>query len=269
LPVLAVAAIIGGGLNVYNNWDKVVQNPWSAIGYAVTGAAAGAVSIANPGLAKTIAAAGNIATDIATGNTPNFSNPGDVVGYALNTTLGAFSVAGAGSLAKMGYKAIKPLTKEALSGVNFGETALDAMYVEWENEWLRYVDEFVVTANRPPNYMLHSSLGLGSTGVKLGVSMHEHHSYPKYLGGDPKQHTTTMTATDHKNLHKDMNDFMRQQTDAKGNHMRPQRGNNKYKIQKNFTTQQREQALKDFYRGPGAKYKRAAKDFFKQVSRLR
>lgn len=49
-----------------------------------------------------------------------------------------------------------------------------------------------------------------------------------------------------------------------GNHMRPQRGNSGAKIIKNFGREQCVAALCEFYRGPGAKYEGAAKDFFKQ-----
>ena len=73
----------------------------------------------------------------------------------------------------------------------------------------------------------------------------------------------------HRQLHKDMNDYMRQQTDANGNHMRPQRGNPGARIRENFTPAQRQKAVGDFYKGPGAKYKNAARDFFEQIKKLR
>jgi RHS repeat-associated protein len=47
----------------------------------------------------------------------------------------------------------------------------------------------------------------------------EHHSDPKFMGGDPKQETTRIPESQHQDLHRDMNDFMRQQTDDLGNHM--------------------------------------------------
>ena len=37
-PAHVVAAIIGAGINVYNNWSSIVKNPWSAMPYAGTGA---------------------------------------------------------------------------------------------------------------------------------------------------------------------------------------------------------------------------------------
>jgi RHS repeat-associated protein len=93
---------------------------------------------------------------------------------------------------------------------------------------------------------------------------HGHHSDPKFLGGDAKQPLTTLDDATHRALHKDMNGFLRTKTDEFGNHMRPQRGNSGDKIQQNFSRSQCIGALCEFYRGPGAKYDRAAADFLKQ-----
>ena len=61
-----------------------------------------------------------------------------------------------------------------------------------------------------------------------------------------------------------MNDFLSTKTDEFGNHMRPQRGNSGARIQENFSRDQCIGALCEFYRGQGAKYEDAARDFFKQ-----
>jgi len=106
---------------------------------------------------------------------------------------------------------------------------------------------------------------LAETLEKDGAEAYEkHHSDPKFMEGDAKQDLTPMTKSDHKALHEDLNNHLKDVKDAKGNHMRPQRGNSGARIQRNFTRAQRIQAMKDFYRGPGAKYTNAAKDFFKQ-----
>lgn len=84
------------------------------------------------------------------------------------------------------------------------------------------------------------------------------------MGGDPKQSLTEMAESAHKQLHKEMNDFLRQRGDSAGNHMRPQRGNSGQAIRQNFSRQERIDALRDFYNGPGAKYGDAARDFFEQ-----
>ena len=66
---------------------------------------------------------------------------------------------------------------------------------------------------------------------------HNHHSDPKFLGGDPKQNLTKVLDKTHRNLHNDMNKFLRQKTDEFGNHMRPVRGNSGAKIRNFFTTE--------------------------------
>jgi RHS repeat-associated protein len=98
--------------------------------------------------------------------------------------------------------------------------------------------------------------------------VHLHHSFPKFLGGDPKQPLTALDAATHRRLHKDMNDFLRQRVDEFGNHMRPQRGNPASTIQLNFSLNSRLSAVADFYRQFGSSYPDAARDFFKQFPGL-
>jgi hypothetical protein len=88
------------------------------------------------------------------------------------------------------------------------------------------------------------------------------------MGGEPKQPLTELTQADHQALHSDMNDFLRNEADDFGNHMRPQRGNSGADIRANFTRDQRLDALARFYSGPGAKYGQAAADFFAQHPEL-
>ena len=57
--------------------------------------------------------------------------------------------------------------------------------------------------------------------------------------------------------------------DGKDVHMRPQRGNSGADIRENFTLEERRKALAEFYKGPGAKYKEVAKDFFDQNKDLK
>lgn len=104
----------------------------------------------------------------------------------------------------------------------------------------------------------------------LGLSAcHKHHSDPVFLGGNPKQPLTILSASTHRSLHKDMNDFLRKQVDALGNHMRPQRGNSGAVIRGNFSPQARLDALANFYKQFGSKYQSAAADFFKQHPHLK
>lgn len=113
--VFIAAAVIGAGTNVYNNWDKIVKDPISGIGYGLAGAAGGAVSVVNPALGATIAAAGNVATDLATGNIPDLSKGENLIDYGTSTLFNAIDVGGSGKLAKTGLKGLSDL------GINLAE----------------------------------------------------------------------------------------------------------------------------------------------------
>jgi RHS repeat-associated protein len=285
-PLHIAAAIIGAGVNVYNNWSKIIKNPYSAISYAVIGAAAGAATLTPGGaaLAIKITAFGNIATDAATGNMPNFRSLNDVGNYAVNTATNALDVSGSGKLAKFGQSLLKEIAKETVVQTlskEIGENTASALLsilplptpIASEYFYTRTIGEIVISASKSyaGDFAVASLVSnplRNAIGGQLGVT-HQHHSYPKYLGGDPNQTLTKMPADQHKQMHKDMNDYMYNQRNTDGQHMRPQRGNSGKKIQKNFETHEREKALKGFYKGPGAKYKSAAKDFFKQIRGLR
>jgi hypothetical protein len=92
----------------------------------------------------------------------------------------------------------------------------------------------------------------------------EHHSDPKFMGGDPNQPTTTMPVDQHQELHQDLNDFLKDYTDGKGNDMSPRRGNSGANIRENFSAKDRIKAMFDFYKEHNDKYPEAAKDFSDQ-----
>ncbi|WP_305852104.1 RHS repeat-associated core domain-containing protein, partial [Aliikangiella sp. G2MR2-5] len=100
------------------------------------------------------------------------------------------------------------------------------------------------------------------------ANTHEHHSDPKFLGGKPNQPLTRMSDWQHRQLHRDMNKFLRDRVNQNGHHMRPQSNNPGSAIREHFTRKQRLEALRDFYRGPGSRYTQAAKDFFSQHPHL-
>ena len=103
-------------------------------------------------------------------------------------------------------------------------------------------------------------------------AMEKHHSDPEFLGGDPKQQTTEMTRTEHHELHNDLNKHLDNYQNTKGatykngnlKTMRSGPGNSRSRIGNNFSRGERIQAMKDFYKGAGAKYNKAAEHFFKQ-----
>ncbi len=47
----------------------------------------------------------------------------------------------------------------------------------------------------------------------------EHHSHPKFMGGEPNQPTTRMPTSEHEELHRDLNTFLRGKTNDAGQHM--------------------------------------------------
>ena len=96
-----------------------------------------------------------------------------------------------------------------------------------------------------------------------GEPIQRHHSDPKFMGGDPKQRLTPMSTSRHKELHKNMYDYLRQHTDDNGNHMRPQSNNSGARIQRYFTRQQRFDALKGFYDNYPIKYWDARRGFYR------
>ncbi|HET7118657.1 MAG TPA: hypothetical protein VFI29_19330, partial [Hanamia sp.] len=99
-----------------------------------------------------------------------------------------------------------------------------------------------------------------------------HHSDPKFLEGEADQQTTEMSKSEHRELHKDLNEHLDNYKNTKGDTykngkvktMRPGPGNSGKRISQNFSRGERIQAMKDFYKGSGAKYTKAASDFFKQ-----
>ncbi len=96
-----------------------------------------------------------------------------------------------------------------------------------------------------------------------GEETHQRHSDPKFLGGDQNQKTTTIKASRHRNLHNELNDHLRNQTDDLGNHMRPQRGNSGEVIRSHFDRSVRIDATKQFYDSHPIKYGDARYDFYK------
>lgn len=87
---------------MYSNWDKIVKDPWSAVGYFGVGAIGGMMATM-PGMAASavaVTAAGNTAVDIAYGNMPDFNKTMDGLNYFADQVFSGFSVLGAGEIAK-------------------------------------------------------------------------------------------------------------------------------------------------------------------------
>jgi hypothetical protein len=147
--------------------------------------------------------------------------------------------------------------------LNVGDEILksDGTWAKVENVVSRSNDKvynFEVTRNH--NYFV----GQQGLLVHNACNTHGHHSDPKFMGGEPKQPLTNLPDTVHRDLHSDLNKFLRNRTDGAGNDMAPRRGNSGKKIQETFSRDERLNALRDFYNQNMNKYPDAARDFFNQ-----
>lgn len=95
-----------------------------------------------------------------------------------------------------------------------------------------------------------------------GEVTERHHSFPKFLGGDRDQHLTRMSQSRHKQLHKDMYEYLKLQTDGEKS-MRPAPGYKGVDIQNRFSSYQRYNAVKTFYNRNFFKYPDAWFDFYR------
>ncbi len=89
------------------------------------------------------------------------------------------------------------------------------------------------------------------------------------MGGEPKQATTTLAEGEHQQLHKELNEFLKQQKSEFGHDMAPRRGNPGSKIRQNFTRDELLRAAGEFYNKNAARFPKAAEDFFRQHPHLR
>lgn len=177
----AVGGIVGGVMNVANNWDKVLANPVSAFGYAATGVGAGVVATLPGGVAasRAILAAGNVATDFATGNLPEFNSFGDFAGYAANTTLDAFSTAGTSkaigklaqqSLKKAALKAGQEVAEEGAFSL-IGDEALGEMTAQWYGQEVGQ-GVYVTIKGKAVNWGARAAGNIGINTVSSSLGIH-------------------------------------------------------------------------------------------------
>ena len=96
-----------------------------------------------------------------------------------------------------------------------------------------------------------------------GEKTNNHHSFPKFLGGEANQELTPMSVSRHVRFHKDFNEYLLNQTDEYGNNMRPVRGNSGKIIRKNFDYVFRKNATRQFYDSHPLKYWDARMDFYR------
>jgi RHS repeat-associated protein len=117
-----------------------------------------------------------------------------------------------------------------------------------------------VTPGGPGAQYRYTTLG----GTVWGQSTHQHHSGPVFMGFPRNQELTPLTRTVHEQLHRDLNNYLRTQTNELGQHMRPQSNNSGRDIRENFSSLERWNSLREFYNRYGDQYPTAARDFFRQ-----
>jgi RHS repeat-associated protein len=98
----------------------------------------------------------------------------------------------------------------------------------------------------------------------VGQQTHQHHSGPVFMGFPQNQQTTPLVRNIHEQLHRELNSFLRTQTNEFGQHMRPQSNNSCVAIRENFSQQDRFNAMREFYNRYGEQFPQAARDFFRQ-----
>lgn len=104
--------------------------------------------------------------------------------------------------------------------------------------------------------------GKVAEGLRKGGKPHKHHSCPKFLCGE-NDHTIEIPEQMHKDLHRDLNDFLEKKTDDLGESMRPKRGNSGQDIRERFSPQERYDAIRDFYEENKNKYPEVHEHFQK------
>lgn len=180
LLIFAAAAFIGGGGNVWSHWGEIVKHPWSAVGYFASGAVGGAVAVVNPWAGGSIAAVGNVATDVAFGNLPKFNGIGSVAKYIGGIALDGVGAAGAGSLSKWGFNVASQFGWVENVTLN-GTSQIVSSGI---NTFSALAPEVSVTATKVPiASLLETAAGQagkmaakegGSALVKSGVEISEH-----------------------------------------------------------------------------------------------
>jgi RHS repeat-associated protein len=242
--VVGVAAGIGAIINVATHWHEIKaagggwNSVWTGAGYFLAGGVAGGV-----GAAVGIGAAVGFGTMTSVTASQLASA---TIGFVPGATAGATGGAASGFLLNT--------SNSLLEGENIGGAFRSGM------------DGFIFGG------IGGGLIGGISGGIEslvegrdfwTGQKIQQHHSFPKFLGGDAKQETTSMTESQHKEFHKDLNQYLKKQIDKNGFDMYPRRGNPGAKIQYNFNDVERFDAIKSFYDLHPIRYWKPRWDFYR------
>lgn len=286
------AAIVGGVSNLIANWNNI-DGFWQGVASFGIGAGAAVGIVASGGTGAGalvgVGAAGGAAVgatnSVVAQTGHNFSGMNNVnwgqvgINSAVGGVAGAAG-AGAGIAASNMSFLVNGISSPVLRSAVISPLSAGAGHVAGgttanlfagQNLGDAFINSFEGIGQ---NMAIGGALGVTSTVVYsyanrvspwTGERLHRHHSNPKFMGGDPDQSLTQMSESRHRQLHKDLNDYLYEQKNAVGNHMRPQRGNPGWKIQENFTPQQRIDVMKSFYDTYKWTYPNVRYDFYKNT----
>ena len=169
------------------------------------------------------------------------------------------------NLTKGGAREIEGLSK-LLERLNRGAKATTGEAKRFLETVHRAADEIRQLAQRTANVTMERQLKRLADELEADAlrAIHGHHSDAIFLGGERKQELTDLLTFRHKQLHNDLNEFLRSKENALGQHMRPQPGNSGQKIRRRFSRAERLEAEAEFYRIHRHEYPDAARDFFQQ-----
>lgn len=243
--VVLVAAAIGAVVNVATHWDAIKaagggwDSVWTGAGYFLAGGIAGGV-----GAAVSIGTAVGFSSSMLAVTDSQLASA--TLGFVPGATAGATGGAASGFLLNT--------SNGLLEGESFGGAFRSG------------IDGFVFGG------IGGGIIGGVSGGIRsvldkrdfwTGEKIQQHHSFPKFLGGDVNQKTTSLTESKHQDLHKDLNQYLKKQINEKGFDMYPRRGNPGIQIRNNFNDIERFNAIKRFYDLHPIEYWKPRWDFYR------
>ncbi|MEZ4772743.1 MAG: FG-GAP-like repeat-containing protein [Bacteroidia bacterium] len=172
------AALIGGGFNLWSNWEKV-DNWQTGLAYFTSGAVGGAVSVFNPYAGGAITAGGNITIDAVTGNLPDINNTRELLGYSLGVGFDALSAGmagktaeGLGALGKAGWRWIVGSSPQTYQMTLQTTGSMAGQYL---------MESVEQTATKVPFVQMAGQAGVRGGKVLLEAPkvMHKHHIFPQ------------------------------------------------------------------------------------------
>ncbi|TGX79430.1 hypothetical protein E5358_14905, partial [Palleniella muris] len=279
-----IAGLFGGVMNLTINifQGNISGDLWTMIGKGASAFGSGAVA----GIGALYPELGGWAWGGATLGATNAwlsgGNGTDIFSGAILGSLtsyfgGAMGQWGAqylGSIAINGLQITSPFLQAMVSGAVGGMTSGWAISFATSLILTGDFDEALSAGNNGLlSGMVTGTIAGGIGGIKAsrdnkvspwtGEKTQNHHSFPKFAGGTDEQVLTPVPESLHREMHKEMNQYLYEMRTSDGlHHMRPQRGNSGSIIQNQFSTGQRFSAMKNFYDLHPFKYAHTRYDFY-------